>query len=131
MQAIHSQGPVGAAPVHGKSAQSMGHQAKAAVAAAREAGTAVPKNAQGVAASAIARGADPASVFAAVATPEQPTDPAPVAPETDQIAGDVDAEETATPAVESPALEAAMDGYASASAAMTADEAALELLQAL
>lgn len=52
----------------GKSAQSVGHLAKAAVASARtaalEAGLELPRNAQGLAASGIARGADPASIFA-------------------------------------------------------------------
>ena len=49
----------------GKSAQSVGHMAKAAVAQAAAAGADLPSNAQGLAASQIARGADPASVFAA------------------------------------------------------------------
>ena len=49
----------------GKRAEAVGHQAKASVAAAREAELEVPKNAQGKAASAIARGIDPASLFAA------------------------------------------------------------------
>lgn len=49
----------------GKRAEAIGHQAKAAVAAAREAGAEMPKNAQGLAASAVARGMDPASLFAA------------------------------------------------------------------
>ena len=49
----------------GKSAQSIGHQAKAAVEIARANDTELPKNAQGAAASAIARGADPQSVLAA------------------------------------------------------------------
>ncbi|MEX0280700.1 MAG: hypothetical protein AB3N13_05860 [Arenibacterium sp.] len=41
------------------------------------AGVDMPKNAQGIAASAIARGADPASVFAArIADPAQPSEPA-------------------------------------------------------
>ena len=57
----------------GKSAQSVGHVAKAAVAEARAAGVELPKNAQGMAASAIARGADPASVFAALLAPEPDT----------------------------------------------------------
>lgn len=60
----------------GKSAQSVGHQAKAAVAAAQEAGMDVPKNAQGYASSMIAQGADPATVFAAMV--EEPAPDAPV-----------------------------------------------------
>lgn len=68
----------------GKSAESVGHAAKAAVAAAREAGLDVPRNAQGLAASQIARGADPASIFAA-RTAETPSgeEPLPVAPDPD------------------------------------------------
>ena len=58
----------------GKSGQSVGHQAKAAVAAAASDGVDLPRNAQGMAASAIARGIDPASVFAALVAPE-PTPP--------------------------------------------------------
>ena len=53
----------------GKRADAVGQQAKAAVAAARETGLELPKNAQGVAASGIARGADPASIFAALVAP--------------------------------------------------------------
>lgn len=49
-----------------KSVQSIGQLAKAAVTAAREAGgMELPRNAQGIAASSIARGIDPASLFAA------------------------------------------------------------------
>lgn len=48
----------------GKGAQAVGQQAKAAVAVAREAGFDGPRNAQGIAASAVARGIDPASLFA-------------------------------------------------------------------
>jgi hypothetical protein len=50
-------------------AGAVGQQAKVAVAAAREAGVELPKNAQGHAASAIARGAAPESVFAALVSP--------------------------------------------------------------
>ena len=56
-------------------ADAVGQLAKEAVSSAREAGTALPKNAQGVAASGIARGADPASIFAALVAPvEEPGD---------------------------------------------------------
>lgn len=54
----------------GKRADAPGQQAKAAVAMAREAGVDLPRNAQGVAASAIARGADAASVFAGLMMPD-------------------------------------------------------------
>lgn len=66
----------------GKSAQSVGHLAKAVVASARsaalEAGVELPRNAQGLAASGIARGADPASIFAGLLagdTGDLPVDP--------------------------------------------------------
>lgn len=74
--------PAGAPDRPGKSAQSIGNLAKQAVAAARQAGADMPANSQGVAASQIAQGADPASIFAAVAEPADPaetgelTDPA-------------------------------------------------------
>ncbi|MGR3342484.1 MAG: hypothetical protein ACU0DI_04535 [Paracoccaceae bacterium] len=58
--------PVDSPDGTGKSAQSVGHRAKAAVAAAQEAGLEVPKNAQGFAASMIAKGADPETLFAAL-----------------------------------------------------------------
>lgn len=58
----------------GKSQQSVGHMAKAAVSEAKSAGIELPKNAQGMAASAIAKGADPASVFAALLVPD-PSEP--------------------------------------------------------
>ena len=55
-----------AAPLRpGKSASAVGQMAKQAVAAAREAGLDVPKNAQGLAASQIAQGASPESIFSA------------------------------------------------------------------
>lgn len=57
--------PAVAATSPGKSAGSVGHLARQAVAAARDAGVELPKNAQGLAARQIARGADAASVFAA------------------------------------------------------------------
>ncbi len=53
----------------GRRAEAVGQQAKAAVAAATEAGAELPKNAQGIAASGIARGADPSSIFAALVGP--------------------------------------------------------------
>lgn len=58
----------------GRRADAVGQQAKASVSAAREAGAELPKNAQGLAASGIARGADPASIFAALVTEIAPSD---------------------------------------------------------
>lgn len=49
----------------GKRAEAVGQQAKAIVTVAREAGADLPRNAQGLAASGVARGVDPASLFAA------------------------------------------------------------------
>lgn len=49
----------------GKRVDAVGLQAKAAVAVAREFGAEVPRNAQGLAASAAARGIDPASLLTA------------------------------------------------------------------
>lgn len=49
--------------------QTVGHKAKAAVAAARDAGVELPKNAQGLAASGIAGGVDPSSLFVAFVGP--------------------------------------------------------------
>ena len=67
----------------GKSAMAPGQQAKAAVAEAEVQGATLPANAQGYAASQIARGADPATVFAAMIPQPAPEPPAgdPVAPD--------------------------------------------------
>lgn len=101
----------------GKSAQSVGHRAKAAVSAAREAGAVLPSNAQGMAASAVARGMDPAALFAALIPPplEPPAEPVP----------------TDTPDAAPPTPE---DGYASAGAVIggggaSPEETALSLLE--
>jgi hypothetical protein len=93
--------------------------AKAAVAEARVAGVEMPKNAQGLAASAIAKGADPASVFAAQVAALAPPDPAPSVPDA------TDTTDATAPA------DAASDIYAKAQTvlnASTADEIALDLL---
>lgn len=63
------------APVRpGKSGMAVGQLAKQAVADARASGMDLPSNAQGLAASQIAKGADPASIFA-VQVEEPVTDP--------------------------------------------------------
>lgn len=54
----------------GKSGMAVGQIAKQAVAEARASGIDLPSNAQGMAASQIAKGADPASIFAALIAPE-------------------------------------------------------------
>lgn len=83
----------------GKSGQAIGHIAKAAVAEAKTAGVDLPENAQGMAASAIAKGADPASIFAALVQPDpvdppsddtglEPADPISDDPATDPIVDD-------------------------------------------
>jgi hypothetical protein len=72
-----------------------GQQAKAAIAEAREAGTELPKNIQGKVASAIARGIDPQTVFAALVEPQ----PEPVDETTEEtktvnvVDGEIDAEQ--------------------------------------
>ncbi|NNE79366.1 MAG: hypothetical protein HKN18_03750 [Silicimonas sp.] len=58
----------------GNKMNSPGHLAKASVASALEAGADLPKNAQGLAASAIAKGADPAAIFSALIAPDTPAD---------------------------------------------------------
>ena len=123
----------------GKSAQSVGHVAKAAVAEARAAGVELPKNAQGMAASAIARGADPASVFAALLAPEPDTGTDGV--DTDAAAPPVDDAGTPGPIVDDGATETptdvavllAEDAYTTAQdilgdGTQTPAETALELL---
>lgn len=119
----------------GKSAQSTGHLAKAAVAEVRAGGIELPKNAQGKAASAIAQGADPASVFAAVTEPA-PVNP-PAEPPTEGTAPSAPdpAETGAAPAPDAaPSIDEAETGYAEAGAAISQvslneAETALELLQ--
>ena len=58
-----------AIPKPGKSGQAVGQLAKNAVTAAKAMGVELPSNAQGLAASQIAKGADPASIFAAQVSP--------------------------------------------------------------
>lgn len=108
----------------GKSAQAPGQLAKQAIAAARAAGVELPRNAQGVAASAIARGADPSSVFAAQAVPEDGAD---TGTQTDAATGGEMAAEAGTGA---PVAADAYDAAASAIAApaLSEDETALQLL---
>lgn len=109
----------------GKSAQSVGHMAKAAVAEARASGVDLPKNAQGMAASAIAKGADPASVFAALVVPPAPDSDAPGTPVTDEPVIDTPAP-NGPDVVEDgvdPAVQAAQDGYDQAETATAPDPA--------
>ena len=108
----------------GKSAQSVGHLAKAAVAEARAAGADLPRNAQGMAASAIARGADPASVFAAMIVVPEPV--------VDDGGGVVD--DATPPAVEDSPATVADAGYGAAADVLspgpeTGAETALTLLR--
>lgn len=106
----------------GGAAQSVGHQAKAAVAAAREAGADLPKNAQGLAASGLARGADPATLFASLIAPDIPLadDPVsdPVADPADPAATPVAPGETG----DAPATEISVEiGVAPHSTGTTSD----------
>ena len=60
----------------GKSAESVGHRAKAAVQTTFADTSTAPANAQGLAASAIARGIDPAQLFASMIADQTPVDAA-------------------------------------------------------
>ena len=96
---MNSLSPIAAAQTvattaRGKSAQSAGHLAKAAVAEARAAGAELPKNAQGMAASQIAHGADPGSVFAGIIAAQMQVEP--VETSADQAAAAYDAATDAT-----------------------------------
>lgn len=91
----------------GKSGQSVGHMAKAAVAEAIAAGAELPSNAQGLAASTIAKGGDVSSVFAAFIPAVEPPegDPAPVEPVEPTEPGPVEEPTGETPVVEEPVGE--------------------------
>lgn len=118
----------------GKSAEAVGQQAKAIVAVAREAGVDVPKNAQGLAASAVARGIDPASLFAArVAEPEGTSDTlepggAQVAelPEAEVTADAVETENVVTGAIDE--AEAVSGGIDAAKELIVSEDPGLALL---
>lgn len=121
----------------GKSAQAVGQLAKAAVADAKAAGADMPKNAQGVAASAIARGADPSSDFAALVTPDPvmddsvPTDDMSAQSGEDTASTPGDEATGATSASDSMAIATAEQGYAAAAeatgATLTKDDAEIAL----
>lgn len=84
LQSPRGGAPVGApdpAPGVGRNANAVGQQAKLAVAEARAAGVALPSNAQGIAASGIARGVDPASLFASQVAEPPVSEPSSDAPE--------------------------------------------------
>ncbi|MGR3291193.1 MAG: hypothetical protein ACU0C9_08365 [Paracoccaceae bacterium] len=112
----------------GNSAQSVGHRAKAAIAAAHDSGVEVPKNAQGVAASQIASGADPATLFAAISKDE------PEAPDIGPQGADEPVETLAQseqPAAAAPLPDKTVDSSPPpdpATQIVTDAEAALELL---
>ncbi|MBT8409941.1 MAG: hypothetical protein KJN93_09980, partial [Alphaproteobacteria bacterium] len=108
--------------------------AKAAVAAAFEAGIEVPKNAQGQAASSIARGVDPAALFAAQAETGGVTAPDVGTDDLGLAAADPGKLGTAAEELSAAGIEPAAVAYSGASAAIAptlADgaEAALKLLQ--
>ena len=107
-----------AAMPHDKSGAAPGQLAKAAVAAARDAGIELPRNAQGLAASQIARGADPASVFAALVADGA----------TGEDAGDTPNDPGTDSGVEPPVI-ADGSGAADVDAILTAAKTALELLE--
>lgn len=99
--------PVPDAPdIASKASEAPGQRARAAVAAAREAGSDRPANAQGAAVSAIAGRADPSSVFAAALAPPPPA--------------------TETASVDATAPETGISGAAAAARAETGEAAVLE-----
>lgn len=106
----------------GKSAQSVGHRAKAAVAAAAEAGISLPKNAQGLAASQIARGVEAALIFQQP-VPDVSETTAPNAMPADGTSPTTDDAETAL------AVLSASQGYAGAFAFITPPEIVEEQAQ--
>lgn len=82
VRAVYPRPAPGASEAAARAVSAPGQQAREAVRTAREAGADLPRNAQGVASSAIARGAEPSSVFAALVPPaaepgaSDPADPA-------------------------------------------------------
>ena len=122
--------PTGATNSPGKSAQSVGHQAKQAVATAREAGIELPKNAQGFAASQIASGADPATLFAAQVE-DPPVDSADVSTEAADEPVEVPADTEQPAETAAPPPQESVDSAPPTELApqfVTDAEAALELL---
>ncbi len=132
MDAVSSVSPHPAEMMRGKSAMAPGQLAKVAVTEARAAGIEVPKNAQGFAASQIAKGADPASIFAAVVAPVDEIDP--VDPADPDVAPTEEGDADAAVADEDPAgtteVGLAYDSAAEilAAEARTSAEVALDLL---
>ncbi len=81
----------------------IGHQAKAAVVVAREAGVDLPNNAQGIAASGLARGVDAAALFASLVTPDDPVMPDdPVVPDDPVLPDDPDVSDPVAPVPDDP-----------------------------
>ena len=130
----------------GKSAQAVGQMAKIAVTEAKAAGVDLPKNAQGMAASAISKGADPSTVFAALATPDPIADDVATTNDVLDVPSDVDSDVVAVPATDETSegptesadapAQVAADRYAAAADAIAPNsiqdsaENALELLKA-
>ena len=111
-----------------KSSGAVGQVAKQVVAAAREAGIELPRNAQGKAASQIAKGADPATIFAARAV-----EPAPESAPTDSVDA-ADGLTTGMSEAEATELALANQAYASSSLLLNIGqkeslETALDLLK--
>ena len=96
----------GASGARGKSFQSIGQLAKMAVAQAREGGTDVSKGAQGIAASAIARGADMETVLARLIAAEPSAGDVPIvdAPVDESDAAVVSVETAGPDALQPPAV---------------------------
>ncbi|MDH3740156.1 MAG: hypothetical protein OER56_01045 [Hyphomicrobiales bacterium] len=98
--------PAASQPIQdvGKSSNSIGHQAKAAVALAAADGQELPKNAQGKFASALARGLDPATILILQDASAPVDDTVPVAD--DPVAGDPVADD---PVVDEPIGDVLLD----------------------
>lgn len=120
--AIGNQAMAAEARGAGKSAEAVGQKAKAIVAVAREANFEVPRNAQGLAASAVARGIDPASLFAGQVSDgvDVPDIAAPDAPDGDSVAQD---------AAAIMSDEAAVTGFAAKAELVISEDPSAALLQ--
>ncbi|MFK7744168.1 MAG: hypothetical protein AB8B47_03870, partial [Roseobacter sp.] len=91
----------------GKSGMAVGQLAKQAVAAAREAGIELPSNAQGMAASQIAKGAAPESIFAAYVSEDATDVPQEDVVATDTVTAPLDAAPVPKDVPQSPSIDGA------------------------
>ena len=117
----------------------VGQMAKTAVQDGREAGLDLPKNAKGYAASQIARGADPESVFSALVAQSAPlesgaddADPAvePADGEAVGAADEIDGDDTLTAPAESSGVGEGISLTPAETAGLSPEQTALDLLSA-